>query len=96
MRDLSTKADDIIRKLSGGILKDFARIMLVMVKPGSSDTVIKRALYEKSAEHPEDIINEWNDPGRELKAIVRKGLETGLFIEKGGRITFKPEMDNPL
>ena len=96
LKDLEAQANDIIRKLSGENLKDFARILLVMVKPGSSDTVIKRALYEKSVEQPEVIINEWNDTARELKAIVRKGLEKGVFTEKGGRITYQPENGQPI
>jgi len=91
-KDLSTKADAIISKLSGEDLKDFARILLVTVKPGSSDGVIKRNLYEKSSLEPELILNEWNDDSREIKSLIRKGIEKNVFTYNRGRYTFKDEL----
>jgi len=91
-KDLSTKADAIIAKLSGEDLKDFARILLVTVKPGSSDGVIKRSLYEKSALEPTLILDEWNDESREIKSLIRKGVEKGIFVYNRGRYTFQNEL----
>ena len=92
LKDLEAEANAIIHKLEGDELKDFARILLVVAKDGSSDKVIKRTLYEKSALNPGEIINEWNDSSRELKAILRKGLEKNVFESKFGRFTFKGEL----
>ncbi len=91
-KDLESKAMDIIQKLEGNDLKDFARIMLITIKPGSSDKVIKRVLYEKAVDSPGEILNEWNDEQRELKSIIRKGLESGMFKSKQGRYTYNGEL----
>jgi len=55
-KDLEARAMEIIQKLNGSELKDFARILLVTVKPGSSDQVMKRVLYEKATTDPGLII----------------------------------------
>jgi hypothetical protein len=73
-------------------LQDFARVLLITVKPGSSDKVIKRAIYEKAETEPGEILNEWNDENRELKVILRKGLEKQLFTYRQGRYTFDGQL----
>lgn len=91
-KDLSAKADAIISKLDGEDLKDFARILLVTVKPGSSDGVIKRTLYEKAALEPQLVLDEWNDDNREIKSIVRKSVEKGIIETRHGRYTFNGDL----
>jgi len=92
LKDNEALAGDIIQKLDGEDLKDFAKVLLITVKPGSSDKVIKRAIYEMASTNPGEILNEWNDELRELKVIIRKGLESGLFIYKQGRYTFDGQL----
>lgn len=91
-KDLEAKAMDVIQKLEGEDLKDFARILLIKVKVGSSDKVIKRTIYELAVDDPGTILNEWNDNRRELKVIIRKGIETGMFIVKQGRYNYNDEL----
>lgn len=92
LKDNEALAGDIIQKLEGEDLKDFARVLLITVKPGSSDKVIKRAIYEMASTNPGEILNEWNDELRELKVIIRKGLESGMFNYKQGRYTFDGQL----
>lgn len=92
LKDNEALAGKIIADLSGSELQDFARVLLITVKPGSSDRVIKRAIYEKAESEPGDILNEWNDENRELKVILRKGLEKGMFSYKQGRYSFKSQL----
>lgn len=92
LKDNEALAGKIIADLKGSELKDFARVLLITVKPGSSDMVIKRAIYEKAETNPGEILNEWNDENRELKVILRKGLETQMFIFRQGRYTFDGQL----
>lgn len=92
LKDLEAQAMEIIQKLKGAELTDFARILLVVVKPGSSEQVIKRSLYEKATTNPHLILNEWNDELREYKSIVRKGIEKGIFTLKHGRYSFETQL----
>lgn len=91
-KDLEARAMEIIQKLNGSELRDFARILLVTVKPGSSDQVVKRVLYEKATTDPGLIINEWDNDLREYKSVVRKGLEQGIFTAKHGRFMFNDQL----
>lgn len=91
-KDLEARAMEIIQKLNSTDLRDFARILLVTVKPGSSDLVIKRVLYEKATTDPGLIINEWENDLREYKSIIRKGLEQGIFTAKHSRYMFNDQL----
>ena len=92
LKDNEALAGDIIQKLEGQDLADFARVLLITVKPGSSDKVIKRAIYEKAETEPGEILNLWNDDLREIMVIIRKGLESGLFKYRQGRYTFDGQL----
>ena len=92
LKDMEAKAMEIIQKLKGAELVDFARILLIVLKPGSSEQVIKRALYEKATNNPHLVLNEWNDELREYKSLIRKGIEKGIFIVKHGRYTFDGQL----
>jgi major membrane immunogen (membrane-anchored lipoprotein) len=91
-KDIEFEAGAIIRKLKGSDLHDFARVLLITVKPGSSDSIIKRVMYESAAEDPQYVLDEWNNPLREHKAFVKKGIEKGIFTQRQGRFSFKGEL----
>lgn len=92
LKDKEAKAMEIIQKLEGEDLRDFARILLIMVKPGSSDKVIKRTIYEKATINPDVIIDEWESELKDYKILIRKGIEKGVFTFKNGRYSFKEEL----
>ena len=91
-KDLESKAMEIIQKLEGADLRNFARVLLITVKPGSSDKVIKRSIYDLAEEDPGLILNEWNDDLREIKLIIHKGIEQGMFEVKHGRYTYQGQL----
>lgn len=91
-RSLAATADAIIDKLKFEESKDFARVLLIIVKPGASESSIKRALYEKATVDPQDVINEWEDSERDNKALIFKGIEKGVFTNAGGRYMFGTEL----
>ena len=91
-KDLEARAMGIIQKLDGEDLKDFARVLLITVKPGSSDKILKSVIYEKAAENPTDILEEWDNPLREHKGLMRKGIEKNVFTNKMGRFMFKDQL----
>lgn len=88
-KDLEAEANAIIKDLSGKELKAFARVMLVTFAEGSSDTAIKRKLYDKVEADAIEVINEWNDPSKELKELLFSGLEKEVFTKIGGVYKFK-------
>lgn len=91
-KDAEAKAMEIIRKLEGEDLKDFARVLLITVKPGSSDKILKKVIYEKAEENPTDILDEWDNPLREHKALLKKGIEKAVFINRQGRYLFRDQL----
>lgn len=88
-RKLATGADEIITKLKPEEAKNFARVLLIMVKPGASEASIQRALFEKATENPSLVIKEWNNPDRDMKALIKKGIEVGVFNNANGRYTYQ-------
>lgn len=91
-KNKEAQAMSIIEKLEGEPLRDFARILLITVNPGSSDKVIKRYLYEKATKDPELVINEWESDLRVFKVVIRKGIEKNVFTFRNGRYSFKEEL----
>lgn len=91
-RDMASKADAIIQKLNFAELQDFARVLLITVMPGSSERSLKRALYEKATEDPKLVLNEWNDDRRELKSLIRHGLEKQVFTYRHGKYSHNGEL----
>jgi hypothetical protein len=92
LKDNEAKAMTVIQALEGDELKNFARVLLIKVKPGSSDKVIKRSIYDVAETNPGLVLNEWNDEQRELKVIIRKGIESGMFEVKHGRYTYQGQL----
>ena len=91
MKDLEAQANEIIQKLKNVELEDFSRVLLITVRVGSSDTVLKQALYQLASENPSDVVNAWNDPDREFKVIVRNCIEKRLIDKTHGVFRFKGE-----
>ncbi|MHA2053557.1 MAG: hypothetical protein ACW99F_08170 [Candidatus Hodarchaeales archaeon] len=86
-KDMESEVNGIVQKLSGASLRYFARVLLVKFNEGSSDNVVKRAVYEKAEEDPLFVLNEWKDPERPLKELIREGIIKGVFTTKNGRWT---------
>jgi len=91
-KNKESQAMSIIEKLEGEPLRDFARVLLITVNPGSSDKVIKRYLYERATKDPELIINEWESDLRAFKVVIRKGIDKGVFTFRNGRYSFNEEL----
>ena len=91
-KDLESEANAIVKGLKGKELYAFARVMLVTFAAGSSDTSIKRKLYDKVVEDPMNVINEWNDPSKELKDILLSGIEKEVFTKIGGVYKFNDQV----
>lgn len=91
LKDREAEANAIVKELNGESLTMFARVLLVQVRPGSTESVIKRAIYELVETKPDFVIEEWNSPDRELKELLHKGIDNGLFSKKNGAYSFKGE-----
>lgn len=87
-RDMFADAVIIIRGLSGEELRDFGRILLVgrriPMNGNTSDTIIKKYLYEIADNDPERVIDEYEDENKEVKILIRKGLEQQIFANTNG------------
>ena len=84
-KDLEAKVNGVIQKLSGSELKKFARVLLVKVNEGSTDSAVKRAVYEKAELQPIEVLEAWEDPERPLKELIRTGVIKKVFTTKNGR-----------
>lgn len=84
-KDLEAKVNGVIQKLSGSELKKFARVLLVKVNEGSTDSAVKRAVYEKAELQPIEVLEAWEDPERPLKELIRSGVIKKVFTTKNGR-----------
>jgi hypothetical protein len=89
LKDQEAEANAIVKELSGKKMMSFARVLLIPIKPGSSDSVIKRAIYEKVEANPTLVLEEYNSPDRELKEIIHEGVDADLFNKVNGVYSFK-------
>jgi hypothetical protein len=73
----------IVRGLKGNDLRDFARILLfgrrVTFDERTSDNVLLEHIFEIAETTPERILEEWNSPEKEIKILIRRGLDKGVF-----------------
>lgn len=90
-KDLEAQANDIIQKLKKTELQDFSRVLLVTVRVGSSETVLKQSLYQLASENPSDVVNAWNDEDREFKVVIRNCIEQKIITKTHGVFRFKGE-----
>ena len=97
MKDAAAEADGIIRKFEGEKLHDLARVLQIKVRPGSSDIVLKRALYEyaetklssgSSRTGALEIIEQINNPDYFRKCSIYRALEKKVIQVTNGRYLF--------
>jgi hypothetical protein len=96
-KDNEARANEIIAKFSGSKLKDLARVIQITVRPGSSESVLKRALYEYAAQNlvpgtnqsgAERIIQEVDSPDYKTKVSLYKAIESKVVRITNGRYLF--------
>lgn len=90
--DLTSEANNIVRKLKGEAIKDFARVLLIPFNVGSSESAVKRKVYEMCEEKPQFVIDSWEDKEREIKLFVHKSLEAGIFAKRNQRWMYGSEV----
>jgi len=86
--ELAIEAQNIVRKLNEEELRNFARICNVTVAHKKSAVVVKSELYNLCAKDPKFVIDMWNDPRKDLRALVYKGQDKGLIIKIDGVFKF--------
>lgn len=96
-KDSEAKANGIISSLSIEKLKDLARVLQIRTRPGSSDIVLKRALYEYAAKKKDkdnqvngaiDILNKIESPDYTKKVLLSNAMEKGIVKIVSGRYMF--------
>lgn len=95
-KDAAAKADSMITSLSTEALKDLARVVQIRVMPGSSDIVLKRALYEYAESKTGSgntlgalkIISEIESPDYDTKVLLYRALESKDVVLRNGRYLF--------
>jgi hypothetical protein len=95
-KDAASKADSMITAMSSEQLRDLARVVQIRVMPGSSDIVLKRALYEyaesKVGSHKTlgalQIISEIESPDYDTKVLLYRAIESKDIVVKNGRYLF--------
>lgn len=79
--ELAIDAKMIIKRLGESELRDFARVLNVTVAHMKTPIVVKTKCYELANKDPQFVIDMWNDPRRDLRALLYKAMDKGL-IEK--------------
>jgi len=95
-KDAAAEADGIIRKLKSEGLKDLARVLQIRTRPGSSDIVMKRALYEfaeaKTGQANKlgalTVLEQIGSPDYDTKVLLYRGLESKEVEVRNGRYLF--------
>lgn len=95
-KDAAAKADSMITNLNTEGLKDLARVVQIKVMPGSSDIVLKRALYEFAESKTGGaktlgalkVISEIESPDYDCKVLLYRALESKEVVVKNGRYLF--------
>lgn len=71
------EARGIVRALNSVKLANFARVLGIQTD-NSSETVIKTRLYDYAKSAPVAIVEEWNNPERELKELLHRARQRGV------------------
>lgn len=96
LKDAEAKANAKINEYSGQELRDLARVVQVRVRPGSSETVLKRALYEYSDSKDDssgatgavDIIKQLESPDYDSKVLLFHSMDKKYVTVTGGKYLF--------
>ena len=95
-KDAAAKADGIIAKLKSEGLRDLARVLQVKTRPGSSDIVLKRALYEYAENQQGSgatlgaltVLSQIESPDYDTKVLLYRALESKEVEVRNGRYLF--------
>tara|TARA_R110002020_G_scaffold178035_2_gene370804 strand:- start:1827 stop:2507 length:681 start_codon:yes stop_codon:yes gene_type:complete len=81
---LLTQAYNIVDKLQGTKLANFARVLGLSTLHISEDA-LKTGVFEFTDNNPSLIIEEWEDKDRSVKEMLKTGHEKGIFkVNKAG------------
>ena len=82
------EAQNIIRNLGEKDLRDFARVLKITVAHKASPVVVKSKAYDMCKVEPKTVITMWNDPRRDLRCILYKGMDKGLILKIDGVLKY--------
>lgn len=83
-REKALGAQNVVKELNGTDLANFARLFGIPSN-GVAEKTVKLALFELADKDPDRVNNEWESPAREVKELLNKGVERGIFaVDKSG------------
>jgi hypothetical protein len=98
LKDAEAEANAKIKTFTGQKLRNLARVCQITVRPGSSETVLKRALYEYADRDLSqggikrtgavDILEQLNSPEYEDKVLLYNAMDKKMVEVKNGRYLF--------
>jgi len=96
LKNSSAKANGMINDFTGDKLRNLARVVQIRVRPGSSETVLKRALYEYADSKIDssgktgalEILEQLESPDYETKVLLHNAMDAKFVEVKGGRYLF--------
>ncbi|MHA1690184.1 MAG: hypothetical protein ACTSU7_00975 [Candidatus Heimdallarchaeaceae archaeon] len=84
-KKLEKECADIIMDLSAKDTKDLCRILLIKVRDGSSENVLKKLLFDYVEENPKLFLDEYNSSDKPYKILLRSLMDRGHCEQKNGR-----------
>lgn len=96
LKNAEAEANAKINEFSGISLKNLARVVQIKVRPGSSETVLKRALYEYADSKTDtlgntgalEILKQLSSPDYDTKVLLFNAMDAKFVEVKGGRYLF--------
>jgi len=96
LKKAAAKADGMITDFTGQKLRDLARVVQIVVRTGSSETVLKRALYEYAESKLDtlgntgalEILKQLESPDYDTKVLLFNAMDAKEVQVKGGRYLF--------
>jgi hypothetical protein len=72
--ETALKVKEIIKALNGSEVIDFAMLLEIPFNNTTTPNVLKAYLYKKAEEEPNKVIKAYNNPDKELRILVHRGL----------------------
>jgi len=96
VKNAEAKANAKINDFTGDKLRNLARVVQIAVRPGSSETVLKRSLYEFADGKVDatgksgalEILEQLESPDYENKVLLYNAMDHKFVEVKGGRYLF--------
>jgi hypothetical protein len=96
LKNAEAKANAMINDFAGNKLRNLARVVQIVVRPGSSETVLKRALYEYADNKLDalgntgalEILKQLESPEYETKVLLYNAMDAKIVEVKSGRYLF--------